>query len=300
MLRGEVVRPDGATIAYDVAGDGPPAIFLHGLTNRRQGWDPVTDLLASDLTCIRIDFRGHGESSTAVDYGMPTLVADVRAVADELGVENPAVIGSSFGGGAAAVYAALNPARAVVCVDNTLRFGDFAPLVQSRAQDLRGEDAMQAVWEIEQELGLEPYADIAGSERRVLAFPPEVVRGVWAQMLTTPPAELTAISEMLLPAITVPLLALHGSQPADDYASWLTRLAPTAEVEVWEGTGHLLHLVDPARFAERPAHAARLSGEGGIRTLERACAPYSLSRRVPSATRPPLRALGSIVGSNGA
>ena len=31
-------------------------------------------------------------------------------------------------------------------------------------------------------------------------------------------------------------------------------------------------------------------GEGGIRTLERACAPYSLSRRVPSATRPPLRA----------
>src|SRR5215211_4847164 len=30
-------------------------------------------------------------------------------------------------------------------------------------------------------------------------------------------------------------------------------------------------------------------GEGGIRTRERACAPYSLSRRVPSATRPPLR-----------
>src|SRR3954452_23937268 len=34
-------------------------------------------------------------------------------------------------------------------------------------------------------------------------------------------------------------------------------------------------------------------GEGGIRTLERACAPYSLSRRVPSATRPPLHARAS-------
>ena len=33
----------------------------------------------------------------------------------------------------------------------------------------------------------------------------------------------------------------------------------------------------------------RSNGEGGIRTRERACAPYSLSRRVPSATRPPLR-----------
>src|SRR3954470_22069492 len=31
------------------------------------------------------------------------------------------------------------------------------------------------------------------------------------------------------------------------------------------------------------------SGEGGIRTLERGCPRYSLSRRVPSAARPPLR-----------
>ncbi len=35
-------------------------------------------------------------------------------------------------------------------------------------------------------------------------------------------------------------------------------------------------------------------GEGGIRTLERAFAPYSLSRRVPSATRPPLRGTKNI------
>src|SRR3954467_8178477 len=31
------------------------------------------------------------------------------------------------------------------------------------------------------------------------------------------------------------------------------------------------------------------SGEGGIRTLERGCPRYSLSRRVPSAARPPLQ-----------
>jgi pimeloyl-ACP methyl ester carboxylesterase len=250
-MRGEIVRPDGVTIAYDIAGDGPPVIFLHGLTNRRQGWDPVTSLLVPDFTCIRIDFRGHGESTPAPDYSMPALVGDVRAVADELGVEAPAVIGGSFGAAAAAVYAALNPVPAVVCVDNTLRFGDFAPFVQTRAQDLHGENAMQAVWEIERELGLEPYEDIEGFERRVLAFPPEVVRGAWATQLTTSPEDLTAISEAILPAITAPLLSLHGSPPPDDYPSWLTRLVPTAEVEVWEGMGHLLHLVDPPRFAER-------------------------------------------------
>src|ERR1051326_1209033 len=47
--------------------------------------------------------------------------------------------------------------------------------------------------------------------------------------------------------------------------------------------------------SDQRAKNALDSGEGGIRTLERACAPYSLSRRVPSATRPPLRALGPIV-----
>jgi hypothetical protein len=48
-------------------------------------------------------------------------------------------------------------------------------------------------------------------------------------------------------------------------------------------------LVRPCAGDCVPVRASGTSGEGGIRTLERACAPYSLSRRVPSATRPPLR-----------
>lgn len=251
-VRGQVVRADGGTIAYDVAGDGPPVIFLHGLTSQRQGWDPVTSLLAPALTCIRVDLRGHGETSTAPDYSLPAIVADVRAVADELGLAAPAVVGNSFGATVAAVYAAANPVRAVVCAGNSrLRFGDFTVLVQARAQVLDGEDAMRAVLEIDRELDLGPFKDDQEFERRVLAFPPEVVRGIWAQALTTPPEELTAASEALLPAIKAPLLSLHGSRPPEDYPSWLTGLVPTAEVEVWDGMGHLLHLVDPPRFAER-------------------------------------------------
>ena len=50
--------------------------------------------------------------------------------------------------------------------------------------------------------------------------------------------------------------------------------------------GHAANTCYPTRAGQEQV----FSGEGGIRTLERACAPYSLSRRVPSATRPPLRA----------
>ena len=249
-IRHLIRRPDGATIAYDVAGDGPPVLFLHGLTNRRQGWDPITDLLGDDLTRVRVDFRGHGDSSMASDYGIVSLVGDVRAVADELGIEQPAIVGHSLGATAAAVYAALNPARAVICVDQALRFGDFASLLQSHEQALRA-NTTETVLEIDRQLDLGPYKDVASFERRVRAFPSEVILGIWEGALTTPPEQLTALSETLLPQIRVPLLSLHGSLPPDDYEPWLTRLVPTAEVEVWDGLGHLLHLVDAPRFAAR-------------------------------------------------
>jgi pimeloyl-ACP methyl ester carboxylesterase len=243
-------RPDGATVAYDVAGDGRPVFFLHGLTNRRQGWDPVTDLLADDFACVRIDFRGHGDSSMACDYGIVSLVGDVRAVVDELGLEEPAVVGHSLGATAAAVYAARNPVRAVVCVDQTLRFGDFASLLQSHERALCA-NTNETVLEIDRQLDLGPYEEVASFERRVRAFPSEVILGIWEAALTTPPEQLTALSEALLPQIKVPLLSLHGSPPPADYEPWLTGLVPTAEVEVWDGMGHLLHLVDAPRFAAR-------------------------------------------------
>ena len=242
----------GPAIAYDVAGDGPPVVFVHGLANRRQGWDPVTELLVEDFTCVRVDLRGHGESSAAAEYSMPSLVGDVRAVVEELALGEPALVGNSLGATVAAVYAAAHGARAVVCVDQSLRFGDFAQFVQQRYADaLRSERTMEAVLAIDRELGLEPYAGIAELERRVLAFPREVILGIWDALLTTPPEELTATAEAVLPRIAAPLLSLHGAPPPRDYEAWLTALVPGARVEVWDGSGHLLHLVDPERFAAR-------------------------------------------------
>lgn len=251
MRCGEARQADGTTIAYDVSGDGPPVVLLHGLTNRRQAWDPVSALLASRCTCVRLDFRGHGASSAAPDYGMPWWVADVRAVVEQLGLGEPALVGHSLGGSVAAVYAAAHGARAVVCVDESLRFGDTAARIQPLARELRGERPMEAVMAFERGLRLEPYAGVAEMERRVLAFDPEVVLRAWSGVLDTPAQRLTEVSEALLPRIAAPLLCLHGSPPPDDYEAWLTALAPRARVEVWDGTGHLLHLVDPERFAAR-------------------------------------------------
>lgn len=250
MAAGVIRHSDGTAIAYDVAGDGPAVVFLHGMANRRQAWDPVTALLASSFMCVRLDFRGHGESSAAPDYGMASLVSDVRAVIEELSLGAPALVGHSLGGSVAAVYAAGHDARAVVCVDQSLRFGEFAERIQPLARQLRGERTMEAVMEFERGLQIEPYP-VADLERRIIAFAPEVVLGIWAAALDTPPRQLTELSEALLPQITGPLLCLHGSSVPEDYPAWLAALAPSALVEVWDGAGHMLHLVDPERFAAR-------------------------------------------------
>jgi pimeloyl-ACP methyl ester carboxylesterase len=110
---------------------------------------------------------------------------------------------------------------------------------------------MEAVVSIDRALKLEPYADVEELERRVLAFPREVVLGIWDALLTTPPEQLTAIAEAILPRLSAPLLSLHGSPPPPDYESWLAGLARGARIEIWEGAGHMLHLVYPDRFAAR-------------------------------------------------
>jgi pimeloyl-ACP methyl ester carboxylesterase len=239
-------------IAHDVVGAGPPVVFIHGLTSSRQAWTPITDLLSGEFTCVRVDLRGHGETPPADDYSMVSIVGDVRELVDELGLERPVLVGNSLGATVAAVYAAAHDVRAVVCVDQPLRFGDFAErFVQPRAEELRSERTMEVVLDIDRELGLEPYAGIAEVEQRILAFPREVVLGIWDALLTTPPEQLTATAQMVLQQITAPLLALHGAPTAPGYDEWLRRVVPSAEIEVWDGMGHLLHLVDPERFAGR-------------------------------------------------
>ena len=248
---GTLQREDGPTIAYDVAGHGPLVVFVHGLTSFRQTWDPVTTLLAEEFTCVRLDLRGHGASSRAAEYSMLSLVGDVRALVEEVALGEPAIVGHSLGASIAAVYAAAHGARAVVCVDESLRFGEFAGLVQAHAEDLCSQHTMEAVLSIDRALKLEPYTGVEEIERRVLAFPREVVLGIWDALLNTPPEQLTATAEAILPRIAAPLLSLHGSSPTPDYAAWLTGLARASRVETWDGTGHMLHLVNPEQFAAR-------------------------------------------------
>jgi pimeloyl-ACP methyl ester carboxylesterase len=94
---------DGARIAYDVTGQGPSLMLLHGGGQDRRGWHKrgYVERLKPDFTVITVDLRGSGQSeflANVDDYCIEKICADLNAVAGACGAEQFAVWGYSFGG----------------------------------------------------------------------------------------------------------------------------------------------------------------------------------------------------------
>ncbi|MBM6622708.1 alpha/beta fold hydrolase [Micrococcaceae bacterium RIT802] len=106
---------DGTTISYDVAGEGPAVVLLHGSALSRAIWRGLGYVRALDgFTVVRIDLRGHGRSGKPHEsgaYAMDLLVADVLAVMDAEQLAGAAVVGYSFGSRVGFSLAATAPGR---------------------------------------------------------------------------------------------------------------------------------------------------------------------------------------------
>ena len=95
--------PDGTQIAFDVTGDGPTIILLHGGGGSRQNWHEVgyVDGAKDSFQVIAMDIRGHGESDKPIDqasYTTDKLVQDILAVADSCRAKTFVLWGYSYGG----------------------------------------------------------------------------------------------------------------------------------------------------------------------------------------------------------
>ena len=241
-------------IAWEESGEGPAAVFVHGITEDRHVWDRVIPLFEDGFRCVRLDLRGHGASPPADDLSAFAMADDIGTVVREAGiVEPPLVIGHSLGGFVSTAYAAQAPTRALVNVDQPLRVGDFARALQPIADLLRGPDWRATLGVVFESLGIDKLDAEARRyvDDQLEAVPHEVILGVWGLVLDTPPDDLDALVESILPTIDTPYLSLHGSDPGNDYGQWLTALIPRATYEVWEGVGHFIQLVEPERFATR-------------------------------------------------
>ena len=100
-------------IAFFEKGQGPTALFLHGVPLNGYHWRHVIDRIQHRRRCIAIDLMGLGHSQIAPSQEM-SFTAQAHMVAeviDALGIEQIDLIGNNSGGAVAQIFAAHYPNR---------------------------------------------------------------------------------------------------------------------------------------------------------------------------------------------
>src|SRR5262245_57965998 len=140
---------DGTRIAYDVSGEGPALVLLHGgFVQARSSWRETgyVSRLQGEFRVITVDLRGHGESERPREssaYQVERLCDDLIAVADASRAGRFSVWGFSLGG-TLALHAASRSERIRRAVIAGSYFGPLLSPEQAEANLARLEQAAAA------------------------------------------------------------------------------------------------------------------------------------------------------------
>jgi len=125
----------GGTIVYDIAGQGPGILLLHGLFAAKEQWQTLVCLLASaGYTAIAPDLPGYGKSDNfpLAAYPLENQVDILHRFANRIRIKKLGIAGSSMGGTIASLYADRFPGqtRTVAFIGSPLGVVDWAGRVR--------------------------------------------------------------------------------------------------------------------------------------------------------------------------
>ena len=253
--------PDGARIAYAIAGEGPPIVRVGSwFTHLEFDWDGpllrhMLEGLAEHRQLVRYDVRGTGLSDREVrDISFDHFVSDLGTVVDAAGLKRFPLLAASQGGAVSIAYIVRNPER----VSHLILLGAFARGAAYRPnQGPEFVEALRAV--IRQGWGSDDpsYRQLFStqflpggtpeelqwfSERQRRSATPEVAEKIYV-------ATQTVDVRGLLPRIKVPTLVLHcrGDRRVPlEMGHELAALIPGARFALLESDNHLILEHEPA------------------------------------------------------
>jgi len=86
-------------IYYEVAGQGEPLLFIHGLASSSRSWKKQVPFFSERYRVITFDIRGHGRSDQRLEpYSIELFATDAVELLRALGVDSAHVVGFSLGG----------------------------------------------------------------------------------------------------------------------------------------------------------------------------------------------------------
>ncbi|MGN9838635.1 alpha/beta fold hydrolase [Nonomuraea sp. H19] len=92
-------------IHYVDVGQGPVALFVHGVGTSSYLWRNVIAELRDERRCVAIDLPPHGGSAPRADLSIPALAEAVEELCEELGLTDVDLVANDTGGAVAQVFA---------------------------------------------------------------------------------------------------------------------------------------------------------------------------------------------------
>lgn len=108
----------GIRLHYTVKGVGQPLFLLHGWGCDGKIWERISTFLEQHFQLYTFDFAGFGLSEEPTEvWGVDEYTRSIETIAQSEGVSNPILIGHSFGGRVAIVFASRNQTHKIILTD---------------------------------------------------------------------------------------------------------------------------------------------------------------------------------------
>ena len=249
---------DALVMSYQDSADRVPVLWIHGFPLSSLMWELQVMDLADIARQITPDLRGHGHTeATTPPYSMEVFADDCVRLLDDLGLNDPVVIGGlSMGGYVAFEICRRHPQRVSGLILAATRAG---------ADSDEGKVGRDAAAALAMKSGIDPVVE--GMLPKLLGpdnyeAQPQLVEFVQDMMMETSVDGLVgALAAMRdrpdsttdLPGFDIPTLVIHG---ADDQmipvaeAEAMAAALPEAELVVIPGAGHLPNLEQPGAFCD--------------------------------------------------
>ena len=108
----------GLKIHYTVQGEGSPIILMHGWGCNLTTLASVEKVAAETHKVYNVDFPGFGESQEPSEvWGVEMYTQMIEQLVKDEQIENPVLLGHSFGGRVGILYASRNKVDKLILVD---------------------------------------------------------------------------------------------------------------------------------------------------------------------------------------
>ena len=232
-------------LCYEVQGEGEPVLILHGWGCSKDTVQSITEHISKTHRAYALDMPGFGETPPPNEvFGIEQYTQVVEKFCRKLNIENPILIGHSFGGRISILFSSRNQTNKVMLVDaagivpkRTLKYH-----IKVRSYKIYKKLLPLFVGKQEAERRIEERRNRSGSADYRAAQ--GIMRTVFVKIVNE-------YMKYVMPKIKAPTLMIWGeldtATPLSD-ARTMEKLIKGSGVAVMKGCGHYSFLDNPRQF----------------------------------------------------